>query len=113
LLAQAAIEDVAMAPTLGMQLKVHALVCLGGLSPDDIDVQLVYGRVDADDRIVQPHTTELVAGGAEGDTWRFEVQVSLDRTGPFGYTVRVLPHHEGLASPVEMGLLRVPAGGAL
>ena len=105
-------EDVAVAPTLGMPLKVHALVCLGGLSPDDVDVQLVHGRVDADDRIVQPDTTALTACGAEGDTWRFEARVELDHTGPFGYTVRVLPRHEGLASPVEMGLLRVPVGGA-
>jgi starch phosphorylase len=96
-----------------MQLKVHALVRLGALSPDDVDVQLVYGRVDADDRIVQPSATALVASGLEGDTWRFEAQVELDRTGPFGYTVRVLPRHEGLASPVEMGLLRTPVGGAL
>ncbi|MSW87063.1 MAG: alpha-glucan family phosphorylase, partial [Actinobacteria bacterium] len=105
-------EDVVMAPTLGMPLKVHALVCLGGLSPNDVDVQLVHGRVDADDRIVEPNTTALAASGAEGETWRFEAQVDLDRTGPFGYTVRVLPHHSGLASPVEMGLLRVPVGGA-
>ena len=106
-------DDVAMAPTLGMPLKVHALVCLGGLSPDDVTVQLVYGRVDADDRIVEPNTTALAACGAEGDTSRFEVQVDLDRTGPFGYTVRVLPRHDGLASVVEMGLLRVPVGGAI
>jgi starch phosphorylase len=106
-------EDVASVPTLGMPLKVHALVCLGGLSPDDVDVQLVHGRVDVDDRIVSPGTTALTACGAEGETWRFEAQVELDRTGPFGYTVRVLPRHGGLASPVEMGLLCVPVGGAV
>jgi starch phosphorylase len=29
----------------------------------------------------------------------------LDRPGPFGYTVRVLPRHDGLASPAELGLV--------
>ena len=27
------------------------------------------------------------------------------RTGAFGYTVRVLPHHSGLASAPELGLV--------
>ena len=31
--------------------------------------------------------------------------VELRRTGPFGYTVRVLPTHPALASAAEMGLV--------
>jgi hypothetical protein len=34
--------------------------------------------------------------------------VSLDATGPFGYTVRVLPRHEGLHDPAELGLQALP-----
>ena len=37
--------------------------------------------------------------------YRFEGQVRLTRTGAFGYTVRVLPRHGGLASPAELGLV--------
>jgi starch phosphorylase len=33
----------------------------------------------------------------------------LDRTGPFGWTVRVLPRHDLLASPAETRLVRLPA----
>jgi starch phosphorylase len=33
---------------------------------------------------------------------------SLDRTGPFGYTVRVLPRHPNLATEAELGLVAVP-----
>jgi glycogen phosphorylase len=44
----------------------------------------------------------------DGGRWRFDGQMPLDRTGPFGYTVRVLPRHEGLASIADMGLIRVP-----
>jgi len=31
--------------------------------------------------------------------------VPLRRTGAVGYTVRVLPHHELLAAPTELGLV--------
>ena len=34
--------------------------------------------------------------------------MTLDRTGPFGYTVRVLPRHELLASPAELGVVALP-----
>lgn len=33
----------------------------------------------------------------------FEVEVALPMAGSVGYTVRVLPHHELLASDVELG----------
>ena len=36
---------------------------------------------------------------------RFEGHLLLDRPGPFGYTVRVLPKHSALASPAELGLV--------
>jgi len=32
----------------------------------------------------------------------------LDRSGPFGYTVRIVPRHSGLASAAEMGLVALP-----
>jgi starch phosphorylase len=41
---------------------------------------------------------------AEGPQ-RYETTVPLERTGAFGYTVRVLPHHALLAGPAELGLV--------
>jgi starch phosphorylase len=43
---------------------------------------------------------------------RYEGTVALDRSGPFGYTVRVLPEHRLLAGPAELGLVAVPPGPA-
>ncbi len=34
--------------------------------------------------------------------------VPLDRTGAFGYTVRVVPHHPLAAAKAELGLIAVP-----
>jgi starch phosphorylase len=45
----------------------------------------------------------------DGNRWLYRLEVSLDKNGPFGYTVRVLPRHPGLASSAELGLQAVPA----
>jgi starch phosphorylase len=90
---------------LGEQLALRAEVALNGLSVDDVEVQAVYGAVDTDDRLSDTEMLVLppVESG-EGSTW-FGGEIPLDRTGPFGYTVRVLPRHADLASPAALGLV--------
>ncbi len=97
-------------PALGAPLHVRAYVRLGDLRPEDVLVQVVFGRVDEQDLLVAPNTVDLRSEESQdGIRWLFVGDVCLERTGPFGYTVRVLPRHDGLVSPVEMGLLVVPA----
>jgi starch phosphorylase len=96
-------------PERGTQLSVRAYVALGELSDSDVLVELASGRVDHNDRIVHPSFTALTAAeGYDGNRWRYEATVGLDDTGPFGYTVRVLPSHEGLHDPAELGLQALP-----
>ena len=97
------------APQRGALLSVRAFVALGSLSPDEVLVELASGRVDHNDRIVSPTFTALLpAESYEGNRWRFEATVGLNDTGPFGYTVRVLPQHRGLHDPAELGLQALP-----
>ena len=35
--------------------------------------------------------------------------LTLGRSGAFGYTVRVVPRHDLLASPAELGVIALPA----
>jgi starch phosphorylase len=97
-------------PALGIPVPLRAYVHLGELAPEDVEVQAVSGRVDAEDHIDQPtvHVLDVQEGLGSG-RWRFDGTMHLDRTGPFGYTVRILPKHEGLASVADMGLVAVPA----
>jgi starch phosphorylase len=97
---------VSEAPVVGGALELQAYVSLGTLSPDDVAVQLVHGRVKGEDAILEPAITTLaLTESYEGGRHRFETTVRLDRPGPFGYTVRVLPHHPALASAAELGLV--------
>ncbi|WP_375425233.1 alpha-glucan family phosphorylase [uncultured Friedmanniella sp.] len=95
---------------IGAKLHVSALVRLGELSPNDIEVQLVTGRLDSDDQLKEPHVNPFPTGTDVGDGLRrYEGWVEAKRSGAIGYTVRVVPHHPQLASPAEMGLATLPA----
>ena len=99
---------------LGTALAVRVSLALGELSRDDVAVEVVYGRPDEDDEIVQPAYAMLTAEVPEtvpttGEAAvRYSGMVPLDRAGPFGYTVRVLPNHPLLDSRAELGLVTYP-----
>ncbi|PSL06129.1 starch phosphorylase [Haloactinopolyspora alba] len=89
----------------GQTLRLRAFVALGALTPDDVDVQVVHGRVDESDALRDPEVAAMrAAEELDGGTYRFEGEVHLDRPGAFGYTVRIVPRHALLADGAEMGL---------
>jgi starch phosphorylase len=93
-------------PQLGEQLHVRAYVELGDLAPDDVKVELVYGRAREGDVLTDIHRTRLDLESHDlGSPATFHGSVTLDRSGSFGYTVRVVPNHALLATPAELGLL--------
>jgi starch phosphorylase len=95
---------------VGAKLHVSALVRLGELSPNDIEVQLVTGRLDADDQLREPRVNPFPTGSDVGEGLRrYEGWVEARRAGAIGYTVRVVPHHPQLANQAEMGLATLPA----
>lgn len=98
---------------LGTTLNLRVRVALADLAPDDVEVQAVSGRVDSQDRIADATCVPLKPmGGPDPEgRWVYEGPLSLDRTGPFGYTVRILPTHRLLASSAEVGVVAVPAEG--
>ncbi|MFD7448594.1 alpha-glucan family phosphorylase [Kitasatospora sp. NPDC059827] len=101
----------AEAQELGSSLALRVQVALGALEPGDVEVQAVSGRVDETDGISEAEVLALKpVGGPDLDgRTRYEGALELGRTGPFGYTVRVLPAHPRLASPAELGLVALPA----
>ncbi|HEX3005892.1 MAG TPA: alpha-glucan family phosphorylase, partial [Angustibacter sp.] len=99
-------SGVSDSPQVGDVLSVQAFVSLDGLSADDVQVQVVHGRVSYQDELTDTRVVTLQhAETYEGGRHRFEGDIKLARTGAFGYTVRVLPSHQGLASPAELGLV--------
>ncbi len=100
-------------PQVGESLHVRARVATGGLAPQDLAVEIVSGRVGADDAIDDSRHQRLELdpgapaepGAGDDGTLVYAGTVLLDRPGGFGYTVRITPANPLLASPAEMGLV--------
>ncbi|MGI8699799.1 MAG: alpha-glucan family phosphorylase [Nocardioidaceae bacterium] len=96
-------------PALGSVLTLRVYAALGELSPDDVDVQVLYGKVAGEDEIREPEVRSLAhAEDYEAGRHRFETEVALDNTGPFGYTVRICPKNDLLASYADLGVVTWP-----
>jgi starch phosphorylase len=93
-------------PQIGDTLQVNAYVALHTLSPEDVSVEVAYGRAEESDTLTDVTQMDLQAKEDLGDGRHlFSGSLVIDRSGPFGYTVRVLPRHEALASKAELGLI--------
>jgi glycogen phosphorylase len=89
---------------LGYERSVSAVVALGDLSPDDVEVQLLHGPVGQHDELAD---TDVVSMAPDGDApdghHRFAGSFACDRPGRYGFTVRIVPSHSDLVTPIEMG----------
>ncbi|MCV2488801.1 alpha-glucan family phosphorylase [Geodermatophilus sp. YIM 151500] len=92
-------------PEIGSTLGLRAEVELPQLAPGDVQVQAAYGRVDDSDGLHEVTTVPMTHEHTEGTRHWFTATLPLERTGAFGYTVRVLPHSQHLADPAELGLV--------
>ncbi|MBT2250431.1 alpha-glucan family phosphorylase [Arthrobacter sp. BHU FT2] len=93
-------------PQIGDTLQVNAYVALNSLTPEDVYVEVAYGRAEESDNLTDITLMELqVKEDLGSGRHLFSGSLVIDRSGPFGYTVRVLPRHEGLASKAELGLI--------
>ena len=75
-------------------------VALDGVGVDDVDVQLLHGPIDSTGEFVgRPETISM----SHVDNGNFQGSYRICAAGPYGLTVRVLPKHASLISPVELG----------
>ncbi|SOD93174.1 alpha-glucan family phosphorylase [Blastococcus haudaquaticus] len=92
-------------PEIGTTLALRAEVELPGLTPGDVEVQAAYGRVDDADGLHDVTSVPMAHEQTDGSRHWFTATVPLERTGAFGYTVRVLPHSARMADPAELGVV--------
>ncbi|WP_205754589.1 alpha-glucan family phosphorylase [Pseudarthrobacter sp. NamB4] len=93
-------------PQIGDTLQVNAYVALHSLTPQDVSVEVAYGRAEESDTLTDITVMELkVQEDLGSGRHLFSGSLVIDRSGPFGYTVRVLPRHDALASKAELGLI--------
>ena len=112
------VEEIGGGPTeafpVGTKIRTRARLELGGLSAEDVTVELYWGRVNAAGEISEGSSTAMKPAGCDDHgKYLFETDaVAWARSGLHGYTVRVVPHHPDLASPFLPGLITWAEAGA-
>jgi starch phosphorylase len=89
---------------LGTTRTVGATVSLGELGPDDVEVQLVHGPVGPSGELAPDAAmVALAVADPHARPARYGGELTLERAGRYGITVRVVPRHADLVTPVELG----------
>jgi starch phosphorylase len=99
------IDTEASVTSLGSRRAVEAVVAVGSLTSGDVEVQLAHGTVGHNDEIEDAEvvTMEPVGDPDGHGRIRYRGEFDCDTAGRYGFTVRVVPSHPDLASPLELG----------
>ncbi len=92
---------------VGSQLNIKAKVTLGKVRPNDVSVELYYGPVDTwgdikDGSALKMNHEEVL--GKDGEHW-FAGVMSCRKSGRQGLALRILPKHDDIIDPYELGLI--------
>ena len=91
---------------LGSPLEITTHVQLGSLSPDDVRVQAVTGKVGMNRELTDTHPVDLEFKAYEDSNAVFQGNIECTHPGHQGYTIRVVPKHKDLSIPAELNLAK-------
>ena len=87
----------------GQTLPLRIAAQLNGLSPDDVAVECVIGRLDGSQRFL-PKSSLMMTAQAEGDRYVYPIDLE-PLAGLQHYRLRAYPSHSALAHRFGMGLM--------
>lgn len=93
---------------VGCKFPIIAKIDAGGLTPEDIEVQIYYGIIgnhlheNKNDVVVMNYNSRKSKDGL----LYYQGEIVCSNTGQFGYTIRVVPKHEVLINKFELGLIK-------
>ena len=77
---------------VGDHIRIRTQVFLGELLPEEVQVQLYFGRLqDVDSVISSNHQEMQVSGAGENGHFEYECSLPCETPGNFGFTTRVIP----------------------
>ncbi len=91
---------------VGSVFPVKARVDLGGLSTDDIFVELYFGELNGNDFIESPRSIAMAPNGEhDNGVSTFHAAIPCEYSGRMGFALRVLPRNKSLVHSFIPGLI--------
>ncbi|MBI4651905.1 alpha-glucan family phosphorylase, partial [Candidatus Desantisbacteria bacterium] len=88
------------------KLEVRATVDLKKLSPNDVKVQIYYGMLNPEGEIENSNTIDMMLLEQKDGKYIYSGNIICDYSGQNGYSVRIIPFHEDLINPMDMGMVK-------
>lgn len=92
----------------GNNIEVKCKVELPNVLPDNIEVQVYYGKIEengvVDDITIIP--MKMKSSDVENKIYEYIAKVNLKNGGNYGYTFRVMPKHEMLLDSANLNLVK-------
>lgn len=93
----------------GENITFNAIVKLGNLKPDDVEVQVYYGTV-ANNAIRDGNSVEMqVTGQYDSSSYVYTATLNIADGGEYGYSFRIIPKHPNLFNKYDMPLMKWPS----
>ncbi len=80
----------------GNKVPVRAKAWLGELTPDEVEVQIYTGKIDASGSFMNGMPVTMHSEGRDGDAYVFAADILCGKSGRHNFAVRVLPKHGDL-----------------
>ncbi len=105
-----AIKDIRMGDIreieMGASYHAEADIYLGELCPEDVTVEMYYGRLDPANQFLDSFIAVMQpAANTEDKVYRYQCEISFEEVGHFGMNVRIIPNHPNPESRHAMGLV--------
>ncbi len=92
---------------IGTNIHVDAVLDLGQLQPNDVLLELYVGPIDDDGQLSKGQAIPMELVGPAGEKkFKYAVDLPCSQSGMTGYTVRVMPRHEKIVNPRDLGMIR-------
>jgi len=104
------VRDVKISQTqikVGSNIEVSAQIDLGQLTPEEVRVQVYYGKLTTLGTISdKAEAVDMKPSGVNGDgSCNFTAKVTYDTSGERGLSVRVMPYHPYLHTSFLPGMI--------
>lgn len=91
---------------VGLTFPIIAEIELGDLTPNDVEVQIYFGKVDGPAESAKSIVKMNHVKKAKSTNYTYRGEIDCKDTGQFGFTLRILPQHPMLINSFELGLIR-------
>lgn len=93
--------------TIGESIKVKAKVKLGDIKPDDVLVEVYYGKLTEHNELYDKDWVKMeLSETLNNNEYIYEGELDFKNRGDYGYTVRVIPYHKNLPHKHDVGLIK-------